>query len=295
MKTDKNILIAFILNILFSIFEIIGGFVTNSVAIMSDAIHDFGDAFSIGISYLLEKKAKKHPDNDYTYGYVRYSILGAFITTSILTISSILIIYHSVIRLLNPADINYNGMIMFAIFGTVINLIAAYFTKNGDSLNEKAVNLHMLEDVMGWIVVLIGAVVMKFTQIKLIDSILSIFVSMFILINALKNFKKILDLFLTKTPSSISVEELKKHILEIKNIMDVHHIHVWSMDGYNNYATIHIVVKDNYKETKHLVKEKLKEHGICHVTVEIEEEDESCHEISCKVEQPHDHEHHHHH
>ena len=147
MKTEKNILIAFLLNISFSIFELIGGLFINSIAIMSDAIHDFGDALSILISYILERKSKKKPDNKYTYGYLRYSTLGALITTIILITGSIFVITNSVKRLISPEVINYNGMILFAIFGTVINYIAALYTKEGDSLNQKAVNLHMLEDV----------------------------------------------------------------------------------------------------------------------------------------------------
>jgi len=156
MKSEKNILIAFILNISFSLFELFGGLFTNSISIMSDAIHDFGDALSIGLSLFLEKKSHQKPDCKYSYGYTRYSILGAFITTSILTIGSILVIISSIKRLINPVTINHNGMIIFAVFGVIVNFLAVYFTKDGYSMNQKAVNLHMLEDVLGWLVVLIG-------------------------------------------------------------------------------------------------------------------------------------------
>ena len=149
MKSEKNILIAFILNLNFSVFEFFGGIFTNSVAIISDSIHDIGDAVSIGISYFLEKKSKKQPDNTYTYGYLRYSVIGSIITTLILLVGSVLVVINAVKRILNPVDINYNGMIIFAIIGVVVNFLAAYFTRHGDSLNQKAVNLHMLEDVLG--------------------------------------------------------------------------------------------------------------------------------------------------
>ena len=171
MKTEKNILIAFILNLSFSIIELLGGFFTNSVAIMSDAVHDFGDALSIGISFFLEKKSKTKPDNKYTYGYARFSILGALITTTILTICSVLVIVGAIDRIINPVEINYNGMIGFAVLGVIINFLAAYFTKEGDSINQKSVNLHMLEDVLGWVVVLIGSILMKFTNISLIQKL----------------------------------------------------------------------------------------------------------------------------
>lgn len=296
MKSEKNIFVAFILNVSFSIFELIGGFFTNSVAIMSDAIHDFGDAISIGLSFFLEKKSKKNPDNKYTYGYIRYSILGALITTCILIIGSIVVIYGAIQRLIYPVSIHYDGMILFAIFGTIINFFAAYFTKDGDSLNQKAVNLHMLEDVLGWVVVFIGAIVMKFTDIARLDSIMSLGVSLFIAIHAFKNFKSILDLFLEKTPSSISIDELKEHILHISGVLDVHHIHVWSIDGYNNYATMHIVTnRKDYKMIKTSVREELGEHGISHVTIEIEDADEKCNETCCKVDSKISTTHHHHH
>lgn len=296
MKTEKNILIAFVLNISFSIFELIGGIFTNSISIMSDAVHDFGDALSIGISLVLEKISKKKPNEKYTYGYARYSVLGALITTIVLTVGSIFVILGGINRILNPVTINYNGMIIFAIFGVVINFFAAYFTRDGDSINQKAVNLHMLEDVLGWVVVLIGSILMKFTNISLVDSIMSIGIAIFILINAFKNLKDILDLFLEKTPKDISIEEIKKHLLEIKEIVDVHHIHIWSMDGINNYSTMHIVTDSkNTKELKCKIREEMSELGISHTTIEIEDKNDNCDEKECEVKINNEVHHHHHH
>lgn len=284
MKVEKNILIAFILNISFSVLELAGGIFTNSVAIISDSIHDFGDALSIGISLILEKISKKKPDDKYTYGYLRYSILGAFITTIILFIGSIFVIYGAINRIINPVILNYNGMIIFAIFGLVINFLAAFFTKDGDSLNQKAVNLHMLEDVLGWGVIFIGSILMKFTEINLIDSIMSIGVATFILINTFKNLKDIMDLFLEKIPKGISIEQIKKDVLGIKDVVDVHHIHLWSIDGSNNYATMHIVTNsEDIKLVKGEIRKKLNENGIAHVTIEIESQDEKCQDEICEI------------
>lgn len=294
MKTEKNILIAFILNIAFSIFEFIGGIFTNSIAILSDSIHDLGDAISIGVSYFMERKSKKHADNKYTYGYIRYSVLGGVITTTILLVGSILVIIGAIKRIINPVIVNHSGMIILAIIGVVLNFIAAYVTREGDSINQKAVNLHMLEDVLGWVVVLIGAIIMNFTDIKIIDSIMSMGVAIFILINSLKNLKKILDLFLEKTPEDIDIERLKKHLLEIKGIDDIHHIHVWSIDGYQTLATMHIVTKSkDVTKIKKEIREELEEHNICHAILETEDEvcdDKECHVYYKKIE----HNHHHH-
>ena len=294
MKTEKNILIAFLLNITFSLFEFFGGILTNSVAILSDSIHDLGDAISIGISYFMERKSKKHPDDKYTYGYTRYSVLGGVITTTILLVGSILVIVGAIKRLFNPVEINYSGMIIFAIVGVILNFIAAYVTREGDSINQKSVNLHMLEDTLGWVVVLIGAIIMKFTDISIIDPIMSIGVSIFILIHSIKNLKKVLDLFLEKTPDDININELKKHLLKVDGVDDIHHIHIWSIDGFNNYATMHIVTKSkNVLKIKKEIREELEEHNICHSILETEEE--VCDDKECNVEyKEHSHHHHHH-
>jgi len=299
MKTERNILIAFILNAAFSIFEFIGGIITGSVAIVSDAVHDVGDATSIGISYFLEKKSKKQPDEEYTYGYARYSVIGGFITTLILFLGSVIVIYNAVHRIFAPTEINYDGMIIFAIVGVIVNFCAAFFTRENGSLNQKAVNLHMLEDVLGWTVVLVGAIVMRFTDFALLDPLMSIGVAVFILVNAIRNLKEVADLFLEKTPHGIDVEEIQEHISEIEGVLDVHHIHIWSMDGQNNYATMHIVTDRDAHEVKDEVREELREHGIGHATLEIETSSEHCHEKHCHVEVAshagHGHHHHHHH
>ena len=296
MKTEKNILIAFLLNLFFSIFELIGGIFTNSVAIMSDAVHDLGDSFSIGLSYFLENKSRKKPDDKYTYGYMRYSVLGAIVTNTILITGSVLVIYNAILRIFNSVEINYNGMIVFAIFGVIINFLAAYFTREGDSLNQKAVNLHMMEDVLGWVVVLIGAFVIKFTKLNIIDSILSIGVACYVLFNALASFKNIVDLFLTKVPNNINVSELSKHILKIDGVDDVHHVHVWSMDGVNNYATMHVVSNEkNIIVLKKKIREELEEHGINHATIEIDGDLDDCSDKECEIKEcKHSHGHHHH-
>ena len=294
MKTERNILIAFILNLAFSVFEFTGGIFTGSVAILSDAVHDIGDAASIGISYFLEKKSKRKPDENYTYGYARYSVTGSVITTLILLFGSAAVIYNAIGRIINPVEINYSGMIVFAVIGVAVNVCAAFFTREAGSMNQKAVNLHMLEDALGWIVVLIGAVVMHFTDFYIIDPIMSIGVAIFILVNAVRNLKEALDLFLEKTPHGISVNEIKEHIENIDGIIDVHHIHIWSMDGQHNFATMHIVTDGDSHKVKHLVREELRGHGISHATLELESPDEHCHEKECVQEHNHSCGHHHH-
>ena len=299
MKTEKNILVAFMLNLIFSLFEFVGGIFTGSVAILSDAVHDFGDAISIGISFLLEIKSKKQPDETYTYGYVRYSLLGGIITTLILLFGSAAVIYNAIIRIINPTEINYDGMIVFAIVGVCVNFFAVLFTRNGTSLNQKAVNLHMLEDVLGWAVVMVGAFVMKFTDFTILDPLMSIGVALFIFINAAINLKTATDIFLVKIPYGINVSEIKAHLCEIDGVLDVHHVHIWSMDGQSTYATMHVVAVGDSHKIKSDVRKELSEHGIVHVTLELEYSGEECHDKHCHTEAKNScghccHHHHHH-
>lgn len=295
MKTEKKILTAFLLNTFFSIFEFIGGLFTGSVAIMSDALHDLGDAISIGLAFVLERKSKKDPDNMYTYGYVRYSILGAFVNSAILFIGAIVIGYAAITRFMNPTALHYDGMIVFAIVGVVVNFLATYFTREGDSLNQKAVNLHMLEDVINWGIVLVGSIIMKFTNINYIDSILCFGMAIFLIVQASKNLKLILDLFLEKTPKNISVEDLKTRLMTIEGITQIHHVHLWSLDGIQNYATMHVVTNNqDGQKIKQQIRKLLGEYHIGHATIELETKKEKCEEQDCHVQHA-DVEHHHHH
>ena len=295
MKTEKNILLAFLLNLSFSVFELIGGIFTGSVAILSDALHDLGDATSIGIAFFLERKSKRSPDQKYTYGYIGYSVIGGAITTLILLCGSVLVTVGAIKRLFFPVPINYNGMILFAVIGFTVNIVAAFFTRGEGSINQRAVNLHMLEDSLGWVTVLAGAVVMRFTDIAIIDPIISIALAVFIFISACKNGKAILDILLFKAPDEISTDEIKEHVSEIEGVSDVHHIHVWSIDGIRNYATMHVVTAENAADVKARIREELREHGVEHATIEIEAIGEACAEPECHISaETHGHHHHHH-
>ena len=290
MQSTTNILIAFLLNLFFSIFEFIGGLFTNSIAIITDSIHDLTDALSILLSYIFERKSKQKPNNRYTYGYIRYSVLGALITTIILLSGSLIVIYSALKRFINPVTIKYDGMIIMSIIGIIVNGIATFTTSRGDSLNEKTVSLHMLEDVLGWIVVLVGAILIKFTHIYYIDAILTILVASFIFFHAFKNFKNILDLFLEKIPRNLDIAKIKKELLKNKDIKDIHHIHIWSLDGTSYYATMHVVTKND--AVKKYVKDYLKKYNISHTTIELEKNDYECEDKECIINVM---SHHHHH
>ena len=280
---SKNILIAFILNLVFSLLEFTGGFFTGSVAIVSDAIHDLGDAATIGISYFMERKSHKQPDKIHSFGYGRYSVLGGLITTAVLLIGSFGVIINAIDKIAFPSKIHYNGMIVLSVIGVCVNLVAAFVTHKGSSLNQKSVNLHMLEDTLGWIVVLVGSVVMKFTGFVIIDPIMSIAIGIFIIVNAVKNLKAIFNILLEKVPDNTNIDEIKNHLCEIDGIIDIHHIHIWSSDGINNNATMHIVTQSDFCRVKEKIRHELQDLGIFHATLELETPDENCTERHCHV------------
>ena len=296
MKSQKNNLIAFLLNLAFALFEFWGGIVCGSVAISSDAVHDLGDAVSIGISYFLERKSSLPRDAKYTYGYGKYSLLGGLITTVVLLAGSVVMMIKAAGRLLSPCVINYSGMTAFAVVGLIVNITAALFTRDGKSINCRAVNLHMLEDVFGWAVVLVGSVVMRFTGLSFIDPIISLAVSAFIIFNALKYLRDIGDVFLERTPRNLDLAELIHHLSETDGVLDVHHVHVRSTDGYHVSATMHVVTDGDTKAVKDAVRHQLNRYGIHHATLELEYPGEVCGEHDCpQAGEAKIHNHHHHH
>lgn len=226
-----NITVAFWLNTGFALLELVGGFYTNSVAIMSDALHDFGDSLSLGLAYYLQKKSEKRKDHFYTYGYKRFSLLGAFITSIVLTIGSVFIISEAIQRFSNPQQPDTKGMLVLAVIGIAVNGAAMFRLKKGNTLSEKAVSLHFLEDVLGWVAVLVGAIVMSFVEVPILDPILSIGIALFILFNVYKNIRSVLKIILQAVPENVSEIELKKQIDDFTEISEIHDIHSWSMDG----------------------------------------------------------------
>lgn len=299
-KKGSNILIVSFMNLLFVVLELIGGLVTGSISILSDSIHDFGDALTLFIAYFLEKKSGKKPDKKYTYGYLRYSLLGAIVTAIILLIGSIFVIYNAIQRIINPVEINYCGMIAFAIIGLAINIVGFKLTHKTKNMNEKMISLHLLEDTLSWIIVIVISIVMLFTNAVILDPILSILISLYILLHVLKNIKQVIDIILEKVPENIDVDALKSELEKDFDIKEIHHVHIWTMDGENNYLTMHVVVnsnesKENIINLKREIKKELQKENINHTTIEIEYEDENCDDINCNIKISTDGEHHHHH
>jgi cobalt-zinc-cadmium efflux system protein len=283
---ESNIKFAFFINLIFTIIEIIGGLWTNSMAILSDALHDFGDSISLGLAWFLEGYSKKGADKKFTFGYSRFSLLGAMINGIVLLIGSFIILSEAVPRILNPQSVNASGMFMFAVVGIIFNGAAVLRLNKGDSINEKVVSLHLLEDVLGWTAVLVVSIVLMFKDIPVLDPILSIAITLYVLFNVYKNLKEVLNLFLQGVPEDIDIDKIKNIMQDNTEILEVHHIHVWSLKGERIFLSAHVMIDDSYcKEDIINIKEKLKsllkKEGIEHVTLEIEFENESCDDNNC--------------
>jgi cobalt-zinc-cadmium efflux system protein len=279
--SGKNLKIAFFLNLGFTIFEIFGGLYVNSVAILSDAIRDLGDSLSLGTAWYLDHKSKQKADKKFSFGYARFSLLGALINSIVLIAGSIYVVTEAIERIVHPETSDADGMILFAIIGIAVNGYAAWKMSGGKSLNEKVISWHLLEDVLGWVAILIAAIVLKFKNIEYLDPALSLIITAYILWGVMKRLKETLFLFLQGVPKEIDLIVIEKQLLSVPNVASVHHVHVWSLEGEHHVFTAHVKLKniDDFTQitkTKHKLKAIISEYAFKHYTIETELDDESC-------------------
>jgi len=277
----KNIKVAFFLNLAFTILEIVGGFFTNSIAILSDAVHDLGDSLSLGLSWYFQKKAKQKSDTSYSYGYRRFSLLGAIINSIVLVVGSIFILSAAIPRIFHPQHTNVEGMFLLAIIGVLVNGAAVFRLRKGHSLNEKVVSLHLLEDVLGWIAILVGSIVMYFFEVPILDPIMSIAIACFVLFNVYKNLSQSLHIILQGIPEEVNLKEITEILQQIETVESIHDLHIWSADGSYIVLTVHVVVANEMSmeklaELKDEIRNVLYNINIEHVTIEFEMANEHC-------------------
>ena len=280
-ESGKNLKIAFFLNLGFTILEFIGGMYVNSIAIVSDAVHDLGDSLSLGTAWYLDKKSHKGSNSRYSFGYKRFSLLGALINSLVLIVGSVYVISEAVVRILEPESSDAKGMIIFALIGITVNGYAAWKLSSGKTLNEKVVSWHLLEDVLGWFAVLIVAIILLFKDIQYLDPALSLLITLYILYNVFKRLKETLFIFLQGVPKDIDLKALENSILKVENIDSLHHMHVWSMEGEHHVFTVHIKLKHiqelkQLQEVKERIREILEEYHFDHFTVETELDSDTC-------------------
>jgi cobalt-zinc-cadmium efflux system protein len=238
----SNILFAAILNFSFTIIEIIGGILTNSVAILSDALHDLGDSIALFTAYIAEKQSKRSPDKKRTFGYARISVFSALFSAVVLIVGSIFILIEAIQRLFSPEPVHATGMMLLAALGLGANLVAFFRMRKGLSANEKVLTWHLLEDVVGWAAVLVGAIIIYFTDFYLIDPILTVGYTLFILWGVYGGLKNVINILMQGTPASVDIEKIKQTILDVEEVQSLHDIHVWSLDGEHNVLTCHAVL-----------------------------------------------------
>jgi len=271
----------FILNLVFTLIEFVGGLLTNSTAIMADAIHDLGDTLSIGFAWLLNKLSQKQTDEEFTYGYFRFSLLAALINGLVLVIGSIWILSESIPRLTNPEMPHAAGMFWLAVLGVVVNGTAAWRLSAGKTQNERILNWHLLEDVLGWIAVLIVSICLMFFDWPILDPALSIAFTLFILINVLKNTYQTIKIFMQSVPDKKLLENIRRDLQSIEHVINTHHVHLWSLDGERHVLTAHLEIDEHMSsqeqaQIKQQVSRKLSKYSLSHTTIEIELPEELC-------------------
>lgn len=280
-NSEKNLSAAFFLNLTFSIIEIVGGLLTNSLSILSDALHDLGDSISLGLAWYLQRISKKGRDEKFTYGYQRFSLLGAVINSIVLFSGGLFVLVFAIPRAMHPEETNASGMIILAILGLVFNSLAYFKLNHGHSHNEKVISLHFMEDILGWLAVLIGSVVIYFTGWYQIDSLLSIGIALYILFNVIKSIGSIWKIILQGIPDHLALNKIKDCIQEIEGIRSFHDLHIWSMDGINCILTVHLVVDQDLsspvlKKIKFELHNRMSKFKIDHCTVEFENPEDPC-------------------
>lgn len=272
MKEKYTVWVAFFLNLSYAIVEFIAGGIFGSSAVLADSVHDLGDAIAIGISAFLETISNREEDRQYTLGYKRFSLLGALVTAVILITGSILVILENITKLFNPQPVNDEGILWLGIIAVSINLLASLAVRKGKTKNESILSLHFLEDTLGWLAVILMAIILKITDWYILDPLLSLVISIFILTKAIPRFWSALKIFLDAVPEGVETGDLEKNLEALINVKSVNQLSIWSMDGLENNAIIHLCLEDweQMMETKNQVRQLLEERGIQNITIEVD-------------------------
>jgi cobalt-zinc-cadmium efflux system protein len=275
LPPEHRIRTAFFLNLAFTLLEIAGGIWTNSMAVLSDALHDLGDSVALGLTWHFAQISKQSGDEVFTFGYRRFSLLGALVMSIVLFGGGLVVLFESIPRIVSPEVTNARGMLALAVVGVLVNGIAALRMHGGRSIGERIVTWHFLEDVLGWVAVLIASVVMWLRDVPILDPVLSIAITAYVLWNVGRRLRETLTILLQGVPADVDLERIEGTIRRTPGVCDVHHTHIWSQDGEHHVLTAHVVVDDadSYEDVlaiRRRIKEKLRGLGIRHATIEVE-------------------------
>lgn len=277
-SSDRNIGVAFWLNLFFAAIELAGGLATQSLAIISDALHDFGDALSLGLGYVLQKLSKRGPTDTFSYGLRRLSLLSAFLSGVVISVGAVFITIESYQRFFEPREPFGPGMAGLAVFGIAVNGFSAWRLSRGKTHNELMLRWHLIEDVLGWVAVLIGSLLIWVFEWNWMDPLLAIGISLFVLFNVFRRLVGTVNLFLQANPNPNGLKEFRQKLLEIENVQEVHDVHFWSLDGVRHVLSLHAVLRDlkGTEKTKSGIRALSHLLGDCHITIETESVNEYC-------------------
>ena len=272
MKAKYTVWLAFFLNLTYAIVEFIAGGVFGSSAVLADSVHDLGDAIAIGISAFLESISNREEDSHYTLGYKRFSLLGAMITAVILMTGSVLVILENIAKIFHPQSVNDEGIFWLGIIAITINVLASLVIRKGQTKNESILSLHFLEDTLGWVAVILMAIVLRFTDWYILDPLLSLAISFFILSKALPRFWSTLKIFLDAVPEGVDIQKIKTDLAELDHVSSINQLNLWTMDGLEKNAIVHVCMKEmgNMEACKESIRIFLKDCGFQNITIEVD-------------------------
>ena len=298
MTAKKSIWLAFFLNLSFAIVEFIAGGVFGSSAVLADSVHDLGDAIAIGLSAFLETISNREEDSRYTLGYKRFSLLGALVTAVILMTGSVLVILENLTKLFHPKPVNDEGILWLGIIAVSINLLASLVVRKGKTKNESILSLHFLEDTLGWIAVILMAIILRFTDWYILDPLLSLVISFFILSKAIPRFWSTLKIFLDAVPEGVDIQRVKSDLEQLDHVASINQLNLWTMDGLEKNAIIHVCLKEieQMELCKESIRSILKDCGFQNITIEVDADQETHQAHKRKIEElevDKSHEHHH--
>ncbi len=279
-SSSRNIGFAFWLNLSFALIELVGGLLTNSLAVLSDALHDFGDALSLGIGWFLQRKSSQGPSETFSYGLRRLSLLSAIVSGFVISGGAIYIVFEAISSFNEPREPHGLGMMGLAVFGVAVNGLAAWRLGQGHTQNEKVLRWHLLEDVLGWVAVLIGSLFIWLFQWNFLDPLLALGISAFVLYNVVRHLYDTVGLFLQANPNPDGLRAFRAQVDSIDTVVELHDVHFWSLDGVRHILSLHAVIKDMTlaESVKEQIRNLSKLLGDCHVTVEVESTEEHCHD-----------------
>ena len=260
------------MNLTFNIIVIIGGLATNSMAILSDCIHDVSDTISIGLAWVLEKISQKNPSKNYSYGYERFSILGAVIISVFVIFMGFVILSEAIPRIFSPEGVDSSGMLIVAVVGIIFKSVSVYRLHKGETFNEKAILLHQLGDIFEWIAILILSLVLIFWKgSPNLDPYVSIGIAIWLIFNLGRNLYKSLEVLLQKVPDSFNSEEFYRQIMGLDGVRDIEDYHIWSLDGIDTIMTLKVNV--DLKKDTFLIKKEIteisKQYNVVDITIEF--------------------------